>query len=334
ICTKYKCLIFNEAVKCFGLTILAMSTKSKITRKLRFKKQGISLFIKMSSAISPEKEKEAIIALREKALDVLTGDQSEDFFLRKWLIAQNFDLVKAETMLRQHIKFMRTRGLDKIDESYVPPKATDYFHTRFLGYDNEGSVVRMLHLGATDIRGMALSISKIDSIRFATFIILGDGRRQRRERANDIICHKQVYIFDLLGLNWTSIIQRSVIEKTFMLLTNYEKNHPESLKIVYVINVVCSKAVDWHVKHLTLGYIWSWPYSLYLTNQSSSFLLLNFIHNWLKTVLPASILSKVHLVPKEKCSELLGKYIDLSIVPASVGGTMVDENGDPNCPSW
>ncbi|GBL81265.1 SEC14-like protein 2 [Araneus ventricosus] len=247
-----------------------------------------------------EQESSAVQTLREKVADLLTEEQKEDFFLKKWLMAQNFDIDKAESMLKQHLKFMRTRGLDKIDENYIPPKAADYFHTRMLGYDTEGSVVRILHLGATDIRGLALSLSKIDALRFATYVLLCDGRRQRKERANDIICHRQVYIFDLAGLNWTSIIQRAVIERTYTLLTNYEKNHPESLKCVYIIN-------------------------------APSFF--NFIYSWLKTILPESILSKVHLISKENAPEVLGKHIDLSIFPASVGGKMVDANGDPDCPS-
>ncbi|GFQ73844.1 SEC14-like protein 2 [Trichonephila clavata] len=247
-----------------------------------------------------EAEREAIKTLRERVLNILLPYQDEDYFFKKWLIAYKYDIDKAEEMIKGHIKFMKTHGLDKLDENYVPPKASDYFHTKMLGYDNEGSVVRILHLGASDIRGLTMALSKMDSIRFATYVLICDGRRQRKERENDTICHKQVYIFDLQGLNWTSIIQRSVVERTFTLLKNYERNHPESLKIVYVIN-------------------------------APSFF--NFIHNWLKTVLPESIISKLCLLSKEECPALLGKHIDLSILPASVGGTMVDVNGNPNCPS-
>ncbi|KAG8189379.1 hypothetical protein JTE90_021882 [Oedothorax gibbosus] len=245
-------------------------------------------------------EQESIDKFRARVQEILLPIHHDDFYLRKWLIARKFDLDKAEAMLRKHMKFMRVNGLDKIDENYTPLEATDYFHMKMLGYDCEGSVVRIIHIGASDVQGLVLSTTKMDCFRAATHYLMCDSRTQKRERANDIICHKQVYIFDLNGLSWRAVLQRTVAERAFSLLKNYEDNHPESLKAVYVIN-------------------------------APSFF--SFIYNWLKTVLPESILLKVHILTQENCREALTEKIDPSILPVSVGGDMIDGTGDPNCPT-
>ncbi|XP_054708582.1 SEC14-like protein 4 [Uloborus diversus] len=251
----------------------------------------------MSTGQVTENRSEKIQEFRERVLDVLNEENDSDAYLVKWLIARNFDVDQAEEMLRKHIKFMTVNGLDKIGEDFTPPEVTKYFHSAHLGYDKEGSVVRILHIGGSDLRGLVASLSKLDSIRYATYVLRTDVLRQKRERANQPICDKFVYIIDLEGLSWRAIIQRIVIERAMMLLKIYEANYPENLKIAYIFN-------------------------------SPTFF--SFIYNWLKSFLPESILTKLDILTPEECSKLF-KTIDPSIIPASLGGARRDPEGDPHC---
>ncbi|KFM72976.1 SEC14-like protein 4, partial [Stegodyphus mimosarum] len=259
--------------------------------------------IKNANGISIcDEEREKIQLLRERVSDILEPEKYEnDLYLRKWLIARSFDVEKAEDMLKKHVRFMKVNGLDKIDENYVPPEVSKYFLTTMLGYDNEGSIVRILHLGGSDIKGLALSMSKLDSMKVAVYTIKSDLLRQKRERVNGLpLCDKQVYILDLQGLSWKSVIHTTVVERAFMLLKTYEANYPESLKVAYLVN-------------------------------APSFF--SFIYNWLKSFLPESILSKVEILSPDEVPAALTKKIDPSILPACLGGTKIDPDGNPECPS-
>lgn len=260
--------------------------------------EALNETVKADDTFTPE-QREKIEQLRERVLPMLKPEQDDDTFLIKWLIARRFDLDNAEEMLKKHIKFMKLNGLDNL-ENYEPPEVTNYFYTAMLGYDKEGSIVRLLHIGATDIRGICLSISKIDSLKFATYILQCDSERQKKDRENDVMCDKHVYIFDLQGLTMRAVVQRIVIDRAFTLLKSYEANYPEKLKVAYIINV-------------------------------PSFF--SFVYNWVKTVLPESIISKLEVISQDECLSKLSNTIDLSILPAVYGGTRRDSDGDQTCQS-
>lgn len=248
---------------------------------------------------SPE-EKEKIQQFQKRVKDVLLKREKDDDNLVKWLIARNFDLDKAEDMYRKHARFIKVNGLEDILETYEQPEALKYFHSAFLGYDKEGSVVRILHIGGSDLRGITLAASKLDCLKEATYVLLSDHVRQVEERKNDAYCDKHVYIIDLQGLSWSAIIQKMVVDRSITLLKAYEAHHPERLKVCYLVN-------------------------------APSFF--SFIYNWMKTVLPQSIISKLQVLSQDEVQDTLKKTIDLSILPASLGGIRSDPDTDPDCQS-
>ncbi|XP_015905821.2 SEC14-like protein 4 [Parasteatoda tepidariorum] len=248
-------------------------------------------------------EKELIDKLRERVSDLDIGPEFhyDDTYYKKWLKARCFDLERAEEMLRKHIKFVRGNGLDKIEENFTPKEVTKYFHTAKLGYDRDGFVVRIFNLGASDLRGLVLSLPKIDLYRYITNLILSDIREQEQdypERKSHLEQH--VYILDFNGLSWSTIVDRGVVQHTYFILKKYEANYPENMKAVYIVN-------------------------------TPSFF--NFIWSWSKSVLPETITSKVEILPSEDAPSIITRNIDSNILPVSIGGTKVDEDGNPECAS-
>lgn len=246
-----------------------------------------------------DEELEAVHKLRERLTDISYDRKNEDTFLIKWLIARSFNFEKAEDMFRKHVQFLEAYGAFDLDKNSFQNKAVNYFYTAFLGYDKEGSIIRLLNIGATDLRAVTLATTKSESIRHAIYILKSDEERQKKERGNDMICDMHTIIVDLKGLSWKSVIHTAVVQRSVALLKAYEANYPERVKVIYVVN-------------------------------APSFF--NVIYNWLKSFLPEVVISKLEILPPEEFHRIR-KYVDDSILPAYLGGQRTDPDGNPECSS-
>ncbi|EFX85364.1 hypothetical protein DAPPUDRAFT_222617 [Daphnia pulex] len=82
-----------------------------------------------------EKQKAVLKQFREALNDCQLPD-SEDVYLIRWLIARDFDLAKAEKMLRNSIEWRRKFKIDALREELKEPEVlSKYFPAGFVGRD-------------------------------------------------------------------------------------------------------------------------------------------------------------------------------------------------------
>ncbi|GFT95675.1 SEC14-like protein 3 [Nephila pilipes] len=108
--------------------------------------------------------------LKEAVADVHKPSYDDYYYLR-WLRAREFDVAKAETMMRKNIAFRKKIGADTILENYVVPELVDKCYPRgYIGPDKEGCPVRYMPFKNLDLRGFAYSVKKSDVLKFLTYI--------------------------------------------------------------------------------------------------------------------------------------------------------------------
>ncbi|XP_070331669.1 putative SEC14-like protein 6 isoform X2 [Odocoileus virginianus] len=134
--------------------------------------------------LSPSQER-ALAQFRENMQDVLAVlPSADDYFLLRWLRARNFDLKKSEDMLRKHMKFRKQQDLDNILAWQPSEVVRLYEPSGFCGHDREGSPVWYRIIRGLDLKGLLLSVSKQEILRFnfrSLELLLRDCEQQSQE---------------------------------------------------------------------------------------------------------------------------------------------------------
>ncbi|XP_052413375.1 SEC14-like protein 2 [Carassius gibelio] len=245
------------------------------------------------------KQAEALAQFREKVKDILPQCPSQsDHFLLRWLRARNFNLQKAEAMLRKHMEFRKHMKVDTIlTEWQLPEVIEKYLSGGMCGHDREGCPVWYDVVGPLDPKGMMHSASKQDLIKSKVRdceMLQKECDLQSERLGRNIESITMVYDCEGLGMKH---LYKPAIETYGEILTMFEDNYPEGLKRLLVIKAP---------KLFPVAY------------------------NLVKHFLSEDTRRKV-VVLGSNWQEVLQKYIDPEELPAYYGGKLTDPDGDPRC---
>ncbi|KAB0370113.1 hypothetical protein FD755_018075 [Muntiacus reevesi] len=235
---------------------------------------------------------------RENMQDVLAVlPSADDYFLLRWLRARSFDLKKAEDMLRKHVKFRKQQDLDNILAWQPSEVIRLYEPSGFCGHDREGSPVWYRIIRGLDLKGLLLSVSKQELLRFnfrSLELLLRDCEQQSQELGKKV--EKISTVFDFEGLSLRHLWKPGV-ELIQEFLSALEANYPEILK-----NLIVVKAPR----------------------------LFPVAFNLMKPYITEETRRKVVILGGNWKQELL-KFISPDQLPVEFGGTMTDPDGNPKC---
>ncbi|KAF8794825.1 SEC14-like protein 2 [Argiope bruennichi] len=245
-------------------------------------------------------EKEAIEKLRKKVSKDLDKDLYEDSHqLYLMLKAQDFDLNNAENMLTQILKWRRKLQMEKIFD-YKPPEVIEnYVKKHKIGMAKDGSSVHYLPIGKYDSKGIYMSVKIIDLEKvFAKIVeeILQILRKQKKMPRGSY--PNMILIFDMDQLTFANATDKKGLEYLIRILKVCQDYYPGIIKTIYIINV------------------------------SSYFMIPLSI---VKTYLSSSFISLAQLYGTDGWKEELLKEIDADQLPAFLGGTKTDPDGNPLC---
>ncbi|XP_036383506.1 SEC14-like protein 2 isoform X1 [Megalops cyprinoides] len=248
--------------------------------------------------LSP-KQAEALAQFRERVQDILPQlPYQSDHFLLRWLRARNFNVQKAEAMLRKHLEFRKHMKADTITTDWKPPEAIEkYLSGGMCGYDREGSPIWYDVIGPVDPKGLLLSASKQDFIKSKVRdceMLQKECDLQSEKLGKNV--ESITMIYDCEGLSLKHL-WKPAIETYGEVLTMFEDNYPEGLKRLFVIKAP---------KLFPVAY------------------------NLVKHFLSEDTRRKI-VVLGANWQEVLRKYIDPEQLPAVYGGTLTDPDGDPRC---
>ncbi|KAM9801238.1 SEC14-like protein 2 [Neosynchiropus ocellatus] len=246
-----------------------------------------------------EKQLELLTEFRSRTQDLLPElPEQHDHFLLRWLRARNFNVSKAELMIRKHVDFRRQMKVDSIVSDWTPPEVIRrYLSGGMCGYDRDGSPVWYDVVGPLDPRGLLMSASKQDCIRTKILhmeLLQRECRRQSCQLGKNVESVTLIYDCEGLGLKH---IWKPVVETYGEILTMFEDNYPEALKTVFIVKAP---------KMFPMAY------------------------NLIKHFLCEETRRKIQVLGGN-WQEVLRQHIPPSQLPVVYGGTLTDPDGDPRC---
>ncbi|KAF8790822.1 SEC14-like protein 2 [Argiope bruennichi] len=248
------------------------------------------------------KEREACIELKKRVSNDITNESLKNdvnLYLR-FLRARDFNLDVAEAMLRNHIAWRVANQIDTIRTSYEPEEVViKYLPLQRIGFDKEGSPVRYFDFGNTDIKGILKSCKTNAAVKSVVWMFEEDVaimKKKSEELGKNI--QQWIYILDFDNYSFAKATHKPTAEALIQLFMTYEANYPERLKTAYIINA-----------------------SVYFT----------LIFAIIKPLLSGNTIQKIVIYGKDGWKEDLVKAIDVDVLPAFLGGTKTDPDGNPKC---
>lgn len=224
-----------------------------------------------------------------------------DHFLLRWLRARDFDVAKAEDLLRGNIKWRYEKGVDSILKTYKPPKVLQqYFPGGLFNYDKTGSPVWILPFGNGDFRGMLQCVSKdeIGMLIVYTLEMIAEERKKQSKKLGKEV-ETMMILFDYENFSMRQVYSLQVIDLIRSCAALYEQHYPETLKRAFIFNTPGFFPIFWKI---------------------------------IRPFLSERTANKVQILTKgDEWKSVLLEHIDGSQLPAHWGGTVVNAAGDPRC---
>jgi len=177
----------------------------------------------------------AIAALRKQVVDLnLDADRNADEHLVRWLQVQNFNVNKAEGMLRKSLKWRQDNDIDSILEWVPPPNFDKAFPSEVCGYDAEGNAILVIPMKYFKV-SIFSEIEKSDYIKyrvqFIEKMLLGMRTRNRETGQNG---NRIISIHDLEGFNLYSVLTARTLDYLKEVGKIIDDNYPDITKAAYV----------------------------------------------------------------------------------------------------
>ncbi|KAH9514987.1 hypothetical protein Btru_021600 [Bulinus truncatus] len=242
------------------------------------------------------KEEEALRQFKERVSDLITSQ--DDYSLKKWLKARNYDVNKAEAMFRTSMAYREKMKVDSLLTDYEPPEVLKkYMSGGNIGHDKEGSPVRVELFGHLDMKGLMYSARKSDMEKVKLRQCeqhLRDWEEMSKKLNRRV--DGLVVIFDMEGVS-SKMLWRPGLQMYLHLVTLLEDNYPEMLKRMFVINAPR---------------------------------IFPLLYKICRPLISQDTKNKIHVLGSD-CASTLLKYIDADQLPAYLGGNKTDPDGNPRC---
>jgi len=236
---------------------------------------------------STVKSLDGLIELQEQLEDLSPLPPEHE--LKRWLVASEKNVQKAEATYRKSLVWRRQKGIDRILDWKPPLVLQKYYPGGFCGFDREGCPVWIIPFGKADMKGMLTCASVEEFIDFTLKIVecsLELMRKKSLESAKPV--HQHVFIFDLEGFSLKAATHGPTLEILQRLISIYEANYPETLKAAYVLN-------------------------------ASSFF--QFVFKIVQSTVQQTTLNKITVFGEEGWKQILKREIPVEVLPKQWGGT-------------
>ncbi|KAJ8042969.1 SEC14-like protein 2 [Holothuria leucospilota] len=243
-------------------------------------------------------QEKALEKFKEIVKDVLQ-EKHTDHHLLRFLRARNFNLKKTEEMFRKDVEW-RAQNRAVLKDITFPEVVEKYWVGGEIGCDKEGHITLVIPLCRIDPKGIVYSLKADEAIKVGIrFIQMFYNRMKENSLEHGRNIEGMTLIFDIEGLSPAFLWKPSM--KLFTEVVQImEQHYPETIKRALVMRAPSLFPVAYNLVK---------PFIHEETRKKIKFLKGS---NWQKTIL---------------------NYVDADILPKHWGGTKVDPDGDPMCPS-
>ncbi|OXA65142.1 SEC14-like protein 4 [Folsomia candida] len=192
----------------------------------------------MASKKYSQEEKEKLLKFRENLADLdLLPYQLKDEFLIKWLRARSLDLVLAEKMLRDSIKWRKEFKADTILEEQLPHELTISEPLAYCGISKDGFIVNIHPFGRYNSRCVIEKYGPDMMERFHVQKVEIVAKIMQKVSENTQVPVTQTLeLFDMEGYSFWQFCSKACIQYYVRLAPKMESNYPEMMHYVMIIN--------------------------------------------------------------------------------------------------
>ncbi|CAL1286853.1 unnamed protein product [Larinioides sclopetarius] len=249
-------------------------------------------------------EKEAVEELKRRTLSDVTPKMLEDELLfYRFCKARDFNVSQAESMLRKHISWRKEFQIDTMLSQYKPPEVlVKYALSSFLCFTKDGALIRYVDCGGTDLKGLLRSSSKIELMKYFIHFVEDDAKRaiaHHNKPGFPLLMYAP--IFDFRDFTYTNATSMKGLQWLVFVVKSYMDNYPEKLKYAMFINAPS-----------------------YCT----------FLYSVIRQVLPSKVKQKIGFYGSDGWKQDLLEMVDANHLPAFLGGTKTDPDGNPLCKTF
>ncbi|KAI9561272.1 hypothetical protein GHT06_012228 [Daphnia sinensis] len=250
-----------------------------------------------------DEQKANLNKFRDIVKDFKLKDSSDDYLL-KWLIVQDFNVARAENMLKQSLEWRRINGADDILDTYTPIEVLrNYFSMGQVGIDKFGCPVFACAFGRIDIKGLRLCLTNKEYNNFVTWLFetIALSVKKENERTGKRIT-QIVFLLDFEHFSMKQLASKLAVETILDMVKRFLAHYPDLFRRAFVINAPR---------------------------------IFPMLFAMVKPLLPATDFPKIKIFAADKNEWLpaILEEIDADQLPSFYGGTLTDPDGNPKCPS-
>lgn len=246
-----------------------------------------------------ENQQQALKKLKSSLCDIWK-DEFTDPFLLRWLRAREFDVVKAEKLLRENLVWRCQNNIDSLVENYECPDVfVRYFPGGMCNHDRGGRPFWIMPSGNGDFKGMLQCVSTEAMVKHVIYQIelISQEMKRQTEKLGKLVDTFTV-VFDYENFTLRQVYCLQVIEVTRALMVVYENHYPEILERCLIINAPSFFPVFWR---------------------------------FIRPFFTDRTANKIEIFTREGWQPVLLKYMDPSQLPVHWGGHLVGPHGDKKC---
>ncbi|GBM35120.1 SEC14-like protein 2 [Araneus ventricosus] len=248
-----------------------------------------------------EEEEQAKLAELKENLARNIPSRYDDSDLMAFLRARSLNVKEAEKLMKVDFNLRKFLQMEEFLKGENHPQIllnSKYSVSGIIGFDNEGTLVRVINIGYSDAKGFISVLSTMDHFKLFLWYIERDLLLQKVENMKTGNKKNQIaYILNMEHLSMSKLMDKTIVEAGLMALKLLQDHYHDVVKVVYVVNAP--------------SYF------------SSVFKLF-------KPVIKEALHQSIKVLDSNWKEELL-KHIDADVLPVYLGGNRVDCTGDPEC---
>ncbi|XP_035229909.1 retinal-binding protein-like [Stegodyphus dumicola] len=246
-----------------------------------------------------EEELAKLVELKENLGDNLPP-QYTDAHLLGFLRARSLNVKEAQKLMKIDGNMRQFLRADAILDEYEPSETNMQCSiSGMIGFDKEGSLIRVINVGYGDYKGFIHSISTIEEFKIFIWSIQKDSMLQAEEcKKKGYKCNQIVYILNLENISMSQVMYKPALDTGLLALKLLQDHYHDAAKAIYVVNAP---------------------------------IFFSSIFKLFKPVIGDSLQKRLKIFDGDDWREQLLKHIDADILPAYLGGNRVDSNNDPLC---
>ncbi|CAL1277442.1 unnamed protein product [Larinioides sclopetarius] len=248
-----------------------------------------------------DEEEQAKLAELKENLAGNIPSRYDDSDLMAFLRARSLNAKEAEKLMKVDFNLRKFLQMDEFLKNENHPQILlnkKHSVSGIIGFDNEGTLVRVINIGYSDIKGFLNVLSTMENFKLFLWYIHRDLLLQKVENMKTGNKKNQIaYILNMEHLSMSKFMDKTIVEAGLMALKLLQDHYHDVVKVVYVVNAP----------------------SFF----SSAFKLF-------KPVIKEALHQSIKVLDSNWKEELV-KHIDADILPVYLGGNRVDCTGDPEC---